>query len=171
MSGRYESRLARDRHVLHTRGTPVVTVLVGSILPGLLPIVAQTPLLPPLGFMIFIAWRLLRPDIWPLWIGLPLGLVDDLMSGGPIGGAVVLWTLVLLGLEVENRRPFWRDYWHDWMSAAFAIAFVLFFSWAFVRFAGNGGSVVQIVPQIAYGIGLFPLVVRLCAALDRWRLP
>ncbi len=93
------------------------------------------------------------------------------MSGAPAGGAVLLWTVVLLVLEVEGSRHFWRDYLHDWMSASLAIIFVLFFGWAFVRLGGNGGPVVQIVPQIAYSIGLFPLVVRVCAALDRWRLP
>jgi rod shape-determining protein MreD len=171
MNARSESRLARDRHVLQIRGTPIATVLVGSMLPSILPIVAQTPVLPPVGFMIFIAWRLLRADIWPLWIGLPLGLFDDMMSGAPAGSAVFLWTTVLLAFEIESRRHFWRDYRHDWATASLAIIFVLFFGWAFVRLGGNGGPVVQIVPQIAYSIGLFPLVVRLCAVLDRWRLP
>lgn len=171
MNARFESRLARDRHVLHIRGTPIATVLLGSMLPSILPIVAQTPLLPPMGFMIFIAWRLLRADIWPLWIGLPLGLFDDMMSGAPAGSAVFLWTAVLLAFEVESRRHFWRDYRHDWISASLAIVFVLFFGWLFVRIGGNGGPAVQIVPQIAYSVGLFPLVVRICAALDRWRLP
>lgn len=171
MSSRYEARLARPRSVLQIRGTPVVTVLIGSMLPALLPIVAQTPLLPPFGFMIFIAWRLLRADIWPLWIGLPLGLFDDIMSGQPIGSAVFLWTVVLLGLEMESRRHFWRDYRHDWLSAAAAIVFVLLGGWLFVAIGGHGGPVVQILPQIAYSIGLFPLVVRICAVLDRWRLP
>ena len=171
MTSRYESRIARPRHILQIRGTPVVTVLIGSMLPSLLPIIAQTPLLPPFGFMIFIAWRLLRADIWPLWIGLPFGLFDDLMSGQPVGSAVFLWTVVLLAMEAESRRHFWRDYRNDWFSAAIAISFVLFGDWLFVRIGGNGGPVVQIVPQIAYSIGLFPLVVRMCAALDRWRLP
>jgi rod shape-determining protein MreD len=171
MSSRYDNRIARPRHILQIRGTPVVAVLVGSMLPSLLPIVAQAPLLPPFGFMVFIAWRLLRADIWPLWIGLPLGLFDDMMSGMPAGSAVLLWTVVLLGMEAESRRHFWRDYRHDWLSASLAIAFVLFGDWLFVTIGGNGGPVVQIVPQIAYSIGLFPLVVRMCAALDRWRLP
>jgi len=171
MNGRSESRLARDRHVLHIRGTPVVTVLIGSMLPSLLPIIAQTPLLPPFGFMIFMAWRLLRADIWPLWIGLPLGLFDDMMSGAPAGSAVFLWTPVLLALEVDSTRHFWRDYRHDWITAALGVTFVLFFGWLFVSIGGHGGPVVQIIPQIAYSIALFPLVVRMCAALDRWRLP
>lgn len=171
MNGREVHRIGRPRHILHIRGTPIATVMFCSMLPALLPIVAQTPMLPPFGFMMFVAWRVLRADIWPLWIGLPLGLFDDLMSGQPIGSAVLLWTIVLLAFEAESRRHFWRDYWHDWLSGALAIAFVLLCGWAFVRIGGNGGPVVQIVPQIAYSVGLFPLVVRICAALDRWRLP
>lgn len=171
MNGRYDRSIGRRRHIVHVRGTPVVTVLLGSLAPAVLPIVAQTPLLPPLGLMMLIAWRLLRADIWPLWIGLPLGLFDDLMSGQPIGSAVLLWTLVLLGLEVESRRHFWRDYRHDWLTASIALVAALTGAWLFVHMAGGGGPIVQIVPQIAYSIGLFPLAVRVCAALDRWRLP
>ncbi len=171
MSSRHDARIARRRNALQIWGTPVAAVLIGSMLPALLPIVAQAPVFPPLGFMAFIAWRLLRADIWPLWIGLPLGLFDDLMSGQPLGSAVLLWTVVLLALELESRRHFWRDYRHDWLSAAFAIVFVLLAGWLFVRIGGHGGPAVQLVPQIAYSIALFPLVVRICAALDRWRLP
>ena len=171
MSSRYDRSIGRDRHVIHVRGTPIVTVLLGSLAPAVLPIVAQSPMLPPFGLMMLVAWRLLRADIWPLWIGLPLGLFDDLMSGQPIGSAVLLWTLVLLALEMESRRHFWRDYWHDWFTASLAFIFALFGGWLFVRMAGGGSPLAQTVPQMIYSIGLFPLVVRFCAALDRWRLP
>lgn len=171
MSSRNPIRIGRQRHVLHVRGTPVAAVMLGSLAPAILPIVAQTPVLPPFGLMVFIAWRQLRADIWPLWIGLPLGLFDDVMSGQPIGSAVFLWTIILLGLEMESRRHFWRDYWHDWLTGSLGIIFALLGGWVFVRWSGHGGPVVQILPQIAYSIALFPLVVRICAALDRWRLP
>ena len=171
MNGRYDTRIARPRHILIIRGTPILAVMIGSLLASALPIIAQVPLLPPFGFMIFVAWRLLRPDIWPLWIALPLGLFDDIMSGQPLGSAVLLWTVILLALDVEHQRNFWRDYWHDWLIGALAIAAALLGGWLFVRLAGNGGSLVQLLPQIAYSIGLFPLIVRICAALDRWRLP
>jgi rod shape-determining protein MreD len=168
---RYDNRIGRNRSQLHIRGTPVITVMLGSMIASLVPMIAQAPLIPPFGLMLLIAWRLLRPEIWPLWIGLPLGLFDDLMSGQPIGSAVFLWTVILLALDFESQRHFWRDYWHGWFTAALAISFALASGWIIVRLAGYGGSVFQILPQIAYSIGLFPLVVRICAVLDRWRLP
>ena len=171
MTGRYDSRIARERSQLQIRGTPIVAVMLGSMIPALVPSIAQVPLLPPFGLLILIAWRLLRPEIWPLWIGAPLGLFDDLMSGQPIGSAMFLWTVILLALDFESQRHFWRDYWHGWFTASLALAFGISGAWLAVHLAGYGGSIIQIVPQIAYGIGLFPLVIRICAVLDRWRLP
>ncbi|MBB5985780.1 rod shape-determining protein MreD [Sphingobium lignivorans] len=168
---RYDHRIGRDRTLLHIRGTPVVSVMIGSMIVAVAPVIAQTPLLPPFGLMIFLAWRLLRPDIWPLWIGLPLGLFDDLMSGQPLGSAIFLWTIILLALDFESQRHTWRDYWHGWFVASVAMAFALAGGWLAVHLAGHGGPIIQILPQIAYSIGLFPIIVRLCAALDRWRLP
>ncbi|MBN8830181.1 MAG: rod shape-determining protein MreD [Sphingomonadales bacterium] len=171
MISRYDSRIGRRRSQLQIRGTPIASVMFGSMIASLVPSIAQVPLLPPFGLMVLIAWRLLRPEIWPLWIGMPLGLFDDLMSGQPIGCAVFLWTIVLLALDFESQRHFWRDYWHGWFTASLALSFALAGGWLAVRLAGYGGSFVQILPQIAYSVGLFPLVVRICAVLDRWRLP
>jgi len=171
MSSRYDNRIGRQRTLLHIRGTPILSVMLGSMVGTLVPTIAQTPLLPPFGLMVLIAWRLLRPEVWPLWIGVPLGLFDDLMSGQPFGCAMFLWTVILLGLDFESQRHFWRDYWHGWFTASFALAFAIGGGWTVVRLAGYGGPIIQIVPQIAYSIGLFPLIVRLCAVLDKWRLP
>ena len=56
-----------------------LTILLGSLTPWL-PVIAPAPVLPPFGFMMLLAWRLLRPGLLPLWAGLPLGLFDDLYS-------------------------------------------------------------------------------------------
>lgn len=171
VSARNRHPLARPRGLLQIKGTPIASVMLGSLLSGLLPLVAQAPVLPPFGLMLFIAWRMIRPDIWPLWIGLPLGLFDDVMTGQPIGSAVFLWSIVLIGLEFESRGQWWYDYKRDWIVAAIAIIFAIAGGWVIVRLAGQGGSMVQLTPQMAYSVGLFPLVVRFCARLDSWRLP
>jgi len=171
MSRRHDGPIGRPRTALHIQGTPIFSVMLGSMLVQMLPIVAQTPFIPPLGLMILIAWRVLRPDIWPLWIGFPLGLFDDVMSGQPIGSAIVIWTVILLALEIEGRRHFWRDYWHGWIIAALALTFAILADWAIVHLSGHGGPVQLVLPQLAIAIGLFPFVVRLCTVLDRWRLP
>lgn len=171
MIGRYDSRIGRHRTAMHIRGTPIASVMFGSFITAVLPVIAQSPLLPPLGLMLLLAWRVLRPDFWPLWIGLPLGLFEDLMSGQPLGSSVLIWSVILLVLDFEGQRHFWRDYWHGWFTASLALTFGLSAGWFVSHLSGSGGSITLILPQLAYSIGLFPLIVRICAGLDRWRLP
>ena len=60
---------------------PWLTILLGSMIPGWL-LIASAPVMPPLGFLLFIAWRQLRPGLLPIWSALPLGLFDDLFAKG-----------------------------------------------------------------------------------------
>ncbi|HKX23420.1 MAG TPA: rod shape-determining protein MreD [Rhizorhapis sp.] len=167
---RYRSTIAQDRSRLRTQGTPIITVMLGSAAP-IMPMIAVTPALPPFGLLFLLAWRLLRPELWPLWIAAPLGLFDDIMSGQPIGSSMFLWTVTLIGIEIASSRLLWRDYWQDWLIAAIAIIFCLFGAVYFARLSAGGGLMLVVLPQIAWSILLFPAVVRLCAMIDRWRLP
>ncbi|MCJ8157814.1 rod shape-determining protein MreD [Sphingomonas sp. LaA6.9] len=160
-----------EERIARLRGTtlPAITTMLGSAT-VILPIIASTPLLPPFGLLMLLAWRLLRPELWPVWIGLPLGLIDDLFSGQPIGSAMLLWTLALLGIDLADRRMVWRDYWQDWLIAAAAIILCLIGGLVTANATGGNGTVQQIVPQMVLSVLIFPAVVRLCALLDRWRL-
>ncbi len=160
-----EERIAR----LRGRTLPVISTMLGSAT-VILPIIATAPILPPFGLMMLLGWRLLRPELWPVWIGLPLGLVDDLFSGQPIGSAMLLWTIALLGIDLADRRMVWRDYWQDWLIAAAAIIFCLIGGLVTANATGGNGTVLQIMPQLALSILIFPVVARFCALLDRWRL-
>lgn len=160
--GRYPSRFRLE-------GTPVITVMLGSMATAL-PIVAQSPVLPPFGLLLLLSWRLLRPELWHAWVALPLGLFDDLLSGQPLGSAMFLWTVTLIGIEVADQRLLWRDYWHDWLIAGIAVIFCLTGGLMFARLTGGGGTLMLIVPQMLWSALLYPFVARQCAWLDRWRV-
>ncbi|MFT3966885.1 MAG: rod shape-determining protein MreD [Sphingobium sp.] len=167
------ARLYRTRSPLRIQGTPIAAVMAASLLPSVLPIVAQSPTMPPLGLMMMLGWRLLRPELWPVWIGLPLGFFDDIVTGHPVGTAMCLWTLTLIVIDSLSVRLLWRDYAQDWLIASVAIISVITMSWAFMHFSpgGGGGPFTRLVPQMVLSPLVFPLVARLCARLDRWRLP
>ncbi len=150
-------------------GTPVITVMLGSMLTAL-PVIAQSPVMPPLGLLLLLSWRLLRPELWPAWIGLPLGLFDDMMSGQPLGSAMCLWTAALIVTDFADRRLIWRDYWHDWLIAALAVIVCLSGGLVFVHLTGGGGSIMLIVPQMIWSALLYPVVARQVFWLDRWRI-
>ncbi len=145
---------------------PVVSVLLASLAP-LLPMIANTPVVPPLGFMILLGWRLMRNDLWPVWAALPLGLFDDLFSGAPIGTAAALWTMSFIAIDAIDRRFVWRDHLHDWgIAVAFVAAYLVLALWL----SGGGLPLVMLLPQIIFTALLFPVIARTTAMLDRWRL-
>ncbi|MEM8695871.1 MAG: rod shape-determining protein MreD [Pseudomonadota bacterium] len=148
---------------------PAASVIAGSLL-CLVPLIAQAPLFPPFALMIFLAWRFLRPEIWPIWAGLPFGLFDDLLSGSPIGSGMLLWTIILLALGFAENRAMWRDYWIDWLAATGALIFYIMTNMVLNALTGGGWLFWPLLPQIAATILLFPLILRLCARLDQRRL-
>ncbi|WEK47080.1 MAG: rod shape-determining protein MreD [Candidatus Andeanibacterium colombiense] len=166
---RFGRTINREHSPLLAQGVPLLTILLGSLTP-LLPIMAAGPVVPPFGFMVLLAWRIQRPGVLPMWIGLPLGTFDDLFSGQPFGSAIMLWSLALLALEaIETRFP-WRGFWQDWLTAAGLIAAYLVIGAIVAGGQIDFWRVPLVAPQILLGILLFPLVARMVAFFDRVRL-
>ena len=151
------------------RAVPIISTVLGSCL-SLLPFVAELPLFPDTGLLMALGWRLLRPELWRAHVALGLGLANDLILGLPFGQSAALWTLIFLGCDLADRYFSWRGYWTEWLIAAPAALFAGAGGWYLARVAGSGAPFSLYLPPIAMTILLFPLAVRLCAALDRWRL-
>jgi rod shape-determining protein MreD len=117
--------------------------------------------------MILIAWRQMRPGLIPVWAGFPLGVVDDLYSGQPLGCAVLLWSISLLALEVVELRFPWRNFLLDWVSGAALIVIYLIVAMAL---AGDLANLPALAPQLALSVLAYPLIGRLVALFDRLRL-
>jgi rod shape-determining protein MreD len=166
----YESRIDREQSPARMLLVPIISVMLGSILTSTLPLVAGSPLLPPFGLMILLAWRLMRPGMWPAWIGLPLGLFDDLFNGQPFGSSGLVWSLAMIAVELIDLRGLWRDHIRDWLIAALLIMLALIAGLGIAGLAHPVPKVSIIVPQIIVSILLYPLAARLCARLDVWRL-
>lgn len=150
--------------------TPIACVLIASAIPAILPVIAQVPTLPPFGLLLLVGWRLLHHELWPLWIGAPLGLFDDIMSGAPLGTSVLLWSLVMMAIEIADTRLLWRDYWHDWLIAIAVCLVVLVGSTVLGWIAGSRAPLHLVVPQLFWSALLYPLIVRAIAWIDRWRM-
>jgi hypothetical protein len=75
--------------------------------------------------MMLLGWRLHARRFDAVWAPVPLGFFDDLVSGQPLGSAMLLWTMCVLGIDVLDTRLVWRDFWQDWLIASGAIGFCL----------------------------------------------
>lgn len=140
------------------------TVMAASLV-TLLPIVATVPILPPLGLLLLVAWRLRSPDILPIWAAAPLGLFDDLFSGQPLGSAMALWTLALIAVDVIDMRLVWREFGHDWLIAGGAVAgFLIAARIVATPIVAHVDTVLLL--QIGIAVALYPLAAMLCARID-----
>ena len=122
-----------------------------------LPIVSTSGWYPDFGFLALISWRLLRSDPWPAWWAAPLGLVNDLFTGYPIGFSIALWSATMLALDLIDRRTMWRDYWIEWVLAAVLIAIDEWLQWRVARLVGAASPFTMMLPPLVISICVFPL--------------
>ena len=155
---------------LRRRYVPLASTLAAILLGAILPLVAESPWVPNLGFLMLITWRLMRPEIWPVWAAAAFGLVADLVSGAPLGQSTLLWTAVFLGLESLEAWMGVRDYWLDWGAAAAALLFHSVGVWYIALLMHADIAFWVMVPQLAMSVLFYPIAARLVLSLDRWRL-
>lgn len=151
------------------RATPWLSIMLASVLPAM-PLVASAPIMPPFALMLLLAWSQVRPGLLPIWAGLPLGAFDDLYSGQPFGSAILLWSLTMIVLFIIEARIPWRNYLLDWLVAAGLICSCIFAMLVIANAAGGAAALIVILPQAGVAVLIYPLVGRLAAALDRFRL-
>lgn len=168
-SRNYETRLNRSHNIWRMRAGPILSVLLGSFITTM-PFFSNLTIIPPLGFMIFLAWRFMRPGMWPMWAGLPFGFFDDIFSGSPMGTATLSWSIAMLLAEFIDNRLIFRDQWLDWIIASSFIIIYSLFSLFIIGHIQAMPNIMIIAPQIILSIALYPLIVRFCASIDNWRL-
>lgn len=162
-------RIGRAPTTAQLRGIPIGSVLIGSLIP-ILPVIATAPVMPPWGFLVLLAWRMIHRTLWPVWIAIPLGFFDDLFSGQPLGAAMMLWTLSLLALDLFDRRMLWRTFREEWALASVMIAAVIAGQLIIAYATGGSTPPYFVLPQLVFSVLAFPIVARGVMQLDYWRL-
>ena len=168
-SDAYGSRLNRSHSPLLANIVPWLSIMLGSLFPIFF-IAAALPMVPPLGFLMLLGWRLVRPGLLPVWAGIPLGIFDDLYNGQPFGFAILTWSMTLLIVEASEMRLPWRAFWQDWLIAGLLGVLYLFSGWLLSGAPLTASSLAAIVPQLVLTILVFPIISRVVARLDLWRL-
>lgn len=166
---RFRKRINRAPSPVLALSLPWLSIMLGSLLPTF-PLIASAPVMPPFGLMLLLSWRQLRPGILPIWIGLPLGAFDDIYSGQPFGSAILLWSALMIVLEIIEIRFPWRNFLLDWLVSTGLLCAYLVATLAIANAAGGAAKLSVLIPQVISAMLLFPVIGRLAAALDRLRL-
>jgi rod shape-determining protein MreD len=113
------------RRLSFVDGVPLLTGL-GSVVVTHLPLGADW--MPPVGpwftAMVVFYWSLYAPRLMPYGVCLALGLMDDVLSGAPLGMSML--SLVLLRQLAYSQRRFLlnRPFALAWLSFAFSVLVV-----------------------------------------------
>ncbi|ANY20831.1 hypothetical protein A6F68_02331 [Tsuneonella dongtanensis] len=166
---RYGSKINRTHSPIRAYVVPWASIMIGSLLPVFF-LASAVPLVPPLGFLMLVSWRLVRPGLLPVWAGFPLGLFDDMFSGQPFGSAIMLWSATMIAIEILETRFPWRGFFQDW-----AVSGLLACGYLVVAALFSGGQIgammlAVLVPQAVFTLALIPVLARFVAGLDRFRL-
>ena len=148
---------------------PAISVMIASLL-VVLPIISMNGWFPNFGFLVLLAWRLLRADAFPTWWAAPLGLFNDLVIGSPIGLSVAVWTAAMLALDIADRRTQWRGYWLEWIIAGVLLLGEEAAEWRVAQIMGASMPFHTVVPPLLISILAFPIAAWIVARIDRWRL-
>ena len=142
--------------------TRAVIMIVSGSLTAILPFTVSAPLLPPFGFAAFVVWRLLRPDLLPPWTALVFGTFDDLVSGNPLGTALLLWTVAALVLVMADRWFLFRTWRQDWLVTGAASVLYLIALWLLGPVSGGprGDWSMLLAPALGSVLAA-PLLIRL----------
>ena len=155
--------------VAGARFVPAISVIFLSLLTTL-PIVSMSGWYPDFGFLMLIAWRLLRNDAWPAWWAAPLGFFNDLVTGHPIGFSVALWTAAMIALDLLDRRTMYRGYWLEWTLAALLLLANEAAEWRVAQVMGASLPFLTVLPPLLISVLAFPIFAWIVSRLDLWRL-
>lgn len=158
--GEFREPIFADR----ARVLPWTSVMAGSLV-TILPAGAPLPLLPPFGLLLLLSWRLLAPLAVRVWVPPLLGLFDDLVSGQPVGSAMLLWPCAYFLVDALEARSGIADFWQNWAMAAVAITLVLAIGRLLATPMGAHVDTALMV-QIAVTVLLFPLTAYGVAWID-----
>jgi rod shape-determining protein MreD len=151
------------------RYVPIISTVLACLL-NLLPIITAAPIVPDFAFLVLLAWRLLRPEMWSATTAIGLGLFNDLIAGHPVGQSVALWTGTFLLMDLIDTRVVWRDYWMDWLFASLFILGYTYGDWLIGRWMGSQAEFAVLWPMIGASVLAYPVIARFVLVLDRWRL-
>ena len=132
-----------------------------------LPLLVPVPVFPQLGLLAVFVWATFQPGLMPPWAAFLLGLCADLLFAQPLGVNATLFAGIAAFVRVFETRYGHHAHGFDWAVASGAIIASAFFTTQLMALAGRPVPLLPMGWQIITSIIAYPLVVALCAGIQR----
>lgn len=140
---------------------------IALLLLMLAPLPLVVPIMPHLGLLGVLAWAMLQPGLMPPWVAFFVGAMADLLFGQPLGVNATLFAVAAGGMRLVESRVGRHGHGFDWAVAAAVMLAVMACTGPLMALAGRPVSVVPILWQWPATLMVWPLVVRVAAAVQR----
>lgn len=131
------------------------------------PIILPWPALPALGLVAVFVWTTFQPGLMPPWLAFVLGLIADTLSGTPFGVEATLFAMTVIAVQLFERRFGHHRFGFDWIVLGVVAVVHAVLQWQFLGFAGVDGALRPLLIQAVTTALAYPLVVLLCARVQR----
>lgn len=145
---------------------PALTTLV-LIFVMTAPLIVAVPVLPQLGLLSVFVWATFQRGLMPPWLAFLIGLVADLLFAMPLGINATLFALASAFVRTFESRYGHHAHGFDWGVAAATILVFQLLTWQLMALAGRPVPLQPMLWQVATSIAAYPVVVALCAAVQR----
>jgi len=143
-----------------------VLLVVLSVVP--LPMPDSGLVAPALGLMAVYYWAIHRPDLLPAYAIFLLGLLQDILSGTPMGVNTLMF-LAVYGIMRLQRKPFLgKPFMVMWVGFVVVAPCAIFFHWLLCSIlVGRAIPPLSAFVQVLLTIVLYPWLTWLLAAAQR----
>jgi rod shape-determining protein MreD len=161
------SRIAREPLPTHAVVVaPALTVALAACTMAL-PLPLGPASLPDLPLLLVLAWAVVQPRLLPGWSVFFLGLLQDAISGLPLGVMAVTLPVARLLPDFLGLRSNTRSLWAEWAAAAGVIVAAMLVEAGALWLAGRTVRALPLALQASLSILSFPLALAAVADLSR----
>ena len=147
-------------------GVPAATTLL-LVLVMTAPLILPVPVFPQLALLGVFVWTTFQPGLMPPWAAFLIGLVADLLFAQPLGVNATLFAAAAAFVRFFEARYGHHAHGFDWGVAAGLIVVFEIATWQLMDLAGTPVPLPPLGWQVLTSIAAYPLVVALCALVQR----
>ena len=141
----------------------VLALLLVMTLPLLMPV----PVFPQLGMLAIFVWATFQPGLMPPLAAFLLGMCADLLFAQPLGVNATLYASMAAFVRIWETRYGHHGHNYDWGVASVVIIAFAALTSQLMALAGRPVPLLPMGWQVATSIIAYPIVVALCAAIQR----
>lgn len=122
-----------------------------------LPLPFFANLVPHLTLIGVYYWSVFRPELMPISLIFVIGVLQDILSGGPLGMTALLLILVGLLVTLQGRKFLERDFMFNWLIFSFVSVSYGLSAWILASlYHKMPSAMLESLGQVILTIAIFP---------------